>query len=794
MPRGTIKRLFEDRGYGFIKPADDGGDIWFHASKVEGDVPFAQLSVGLEVEYEARRGERGPQAAFVRVLEPQSSPPRTVRVAAAYRFLNPYNFVGFLPSVGRRAPAAAPTAMQAAFRAAGAASSPPTSSSPEEQLLGQCPPPSHDRYVGITGKIACTLEAITPLFVSHSEGIELHGEHRSYEFFKLGGQHALPATSLRGMVRSVFETVTNSCMAMLTDTRLSYHLPPAEALKLVPARVEKNDNGGWRVRLLTGTTPLRRGRRPDGPQYAAWVPRYISRMLRRSQNLPGSTPYGQRREVSLNGFAHGKPCWALVRLIQHPRRNFTFWNVEQLAATRDQLPRPQATEHVVEGYLCITNQNIENKHDERFFFYETGVEHAPEVPLTAQVCQDYSVLIEDYQQRHHDRVQRRQRAGQNPQEADGKEPAFSRFIVEEEARQLRDGDLVYAMLSNTANAVEFIVPVSVPRVAYKRSIAALLPDRNAGQEASYLAACTHYDSLCPACRVFGWVHEVKEGEATDLQQRVAYAGRVEFSHGTLQSSAQTLPPIPLAILSSPKPTTVRFYLRPKDGGVPEQWRDDDDHTANGYNGNTVLRGRKFYRHHGVAREEEYYRAGGRCDDQNRTIHDALAPGACFDFTVYFENLAPIELGALLWALEMDQQYVHRLGFAKPLGFGSVQVKVTGIQILDPAQRYASLSADGWQSVDNWQTKCVEPFKAALAQRYGSADFASLPHVQDMQALLSEPPNGLPVHYPRTARRADPEGRNFEWFMGNNRYHGYTLAPATQDKGLPLMTRDGTEVK
>ena len=207
-----------------------------------------------------------------------------------------------------------------------------------------------------------------------------------------------------------------------------------------------------------------------------------------------------------------------------------------------------------------------------------------------------------------------------------------------------------------------------------------------------------------------------------------------------------------------------------------------------------MRGRKFYRHHGTAREEEYTRAGGRCDDQNRTVRDALAPRARFEFTVSFENLAPIELGALLWVLEMDQQGVHRLGFAKPLGFGSVQIRVNAVQVLDPAQRYIGLDTPGWHTVTSWQTSCVQPFKTAMVQRYGAADFASLPNVQDLYALLSSPPNDLPVHYPRTARRVDPEGKNYEWFMGNNRYHGYTLGSATQDQGLPLLTRDGTEVR
>ena len=107
-----------------------------------------------------------------------------------YRFLNPYNFVRTLEV---RHPHAAP-------------------------LLGRCAPPPHDRYAGLTGRIRCCLTATTPIFVSDSEGIKEETVnskvHRHYRFFRdPNGNVAIPGTSLRGAVRSIFEAVTNSCFA-----------------------------------------------------------------------------------------------------------------------------------------------------------------------------------------------------------------------------------------------------------------------------------------------------------------------------------------------------------------------------------------------------------------------------------------------------------------------------------------------------------------------------------------------------------------------------------------------------
>lgn len=136
---------------------------------------------------------------------------------------------------------------------------------------------------------------------------------------------------------------------------------------------------------------------------------------------------------------------------------------------------------------------------------------------------------------------------------------------------------------------------------------------------------------------------------------------------------------------------------------------------------------------------------------------------------------------------------HRIGLGKPLGFGSVIIKVTGITLLDPQVRYGTGEA-GWvdalASKDSW----VAGFKTAMAERYG-VPFDELTNIRDLRALLAESPD-LPVHYPRTDEEPSPEGRNFEWFMGNNRAGRdagprLTLRPADTDtEGLPLLDKYG----
>lgn len=53
--------------------------------------------------------------------------------------------------------------------------------------------------------------------------------------------------------------------------------------------------------------------------------------------------------------------------------------------------------------------------------------------------------------------------------------------------------------------------------------------------------------------------------------------------------------------------------------------------------------------------------------------ELLKPGAEFSGRVVFHNLKPMELGALLWALNPNEKFHHGLGHGKSLGAGAVQL-------------------------------------------------------------------------------------------------------------------------
>jgi len=64
MATGTVKWFNDAKGYGFIQPEDGGKDLFVHFSQISGN-GFKTLVEGAKVEYEAREGQKGPEAANV---------------------------------------------------------------------------------------------------------------------------------------------------------------------------------------------------------------------------------------------------------------------------------------------------------------------------------------------------------------------------------------------------------------------------------------------------------------------------------------------------------------------------------------------------------------------------------------------------------------------------------------------------------------------------------------------------------------------------------------------------------
>ena len=654
------------------------------------------------------------------------------------------------------------------------------------ELGDRCPDGHHvyrsDRW---SGSIAVKVTTITPLLIPDAER-STTGQDPSHKILPLrmvDGKPYLALTSLKGMLRSAYEAVTNSRLSVFEghEERLFYRMNAGDGLSLVPVRIEDGQ-----ARLMMGTTSRfpalqQNGRwNISGNMYAAWLPRY-DRNTGAIANLAVKYPdrtlpqHGQQVSVWLEEYQktrNGNPTfkyWRVVKIVPHGIAIGAAPNPGRIRGSHE----PTGTEMIqVGGYVCITNANAQNKHDERVFFY--GSEATGQlVPIKSSVKADWKQLIQNYGEIHQD---------DQPDCA----TQWSRHILNAAGEsKLEDGTLCYAYVEqqNNRTVIRQLYPVMIARKLFPESPSHLL--------STSLKSAEVMEKLSPADRVFGWVSQ--DGTGKDS----AYKGQLrvhEVNCTTPAAKASQIfqTPLPLAILGAPKPQQSRFYLAKDQKGTALT---DGTAKVDGYTHDKTpaLRGRKVYPHHrGLpngywdnplddrtqqAQEDRYqeYRRPKKMNDrrqlqeqqdsQNRSITGWVNPGTEFTFKIDVVNLSDVELGALLYLLKLPIDQFHRLGGGKPLGFGSVRLSVdentsdlrTGLQWCD---FYASLQAKSRDLID-WNCP-IESFKQSIELSYGTFKRVSFITAFEKSTKGYEGP----VHYPRVTERPDPEGKSYEWFVTN----------------------------
>ncbi len=140
--------------------------------------------------------------------------------------------------------------------------------------------------------------------------------------------------------------------------------------------------------------------------------------------------------------------------------------------------------------------------------------------------------------------------------------------------------------------------------------------------------CENTDRLCPACRIFGMVG--KRG--------MAYAGRISFSD--------------VHPLENIKSDIVKI------GDLFPPTVVEKDERGKGK--------RKFYGNW------QFNPLNNLNPEKNHRFVEAVSNGAHFKFTLSFSNLLEEELSLILHAMGVDQDYMIKIGGAKPRCFGTVR--------------------------------------------------------------------------------------------------------------------------
>ena len=447
-----------------------------------------------------------------------------------------------------------------------------------------------------SGKLICTIENKTPLFIGDPEKI-LKGEknHTKESFLEENGKYIIPASSIKGEVRNIVEVLTNSCIKNVEKERLEKRLQAGKynlhfgIVKRIPTKETEG--------LIVEAEKIKINRKLLSKQEGMYKEEYSSYI----ENFIGR---------------------------------------EKKIATKEEYEKIK-NKKGIEGVLWVSSSIHKKKYEKIIIPKRNGQTFT----FSYDEYEDFKYLIDQ-------RNEREKKAGKKE------------FYLND----LEIGDVI--IFQEELKKAKNLAFSEIPRLRYKYSPLELVPDE--------FKPCSKIDNLCFACRLFGSTgngEEKKENEKiTSLSGRVYFTDAlIDKKEANVVSNYEILKPF-----GEPHPSLARFYLKSSSY---------DDRKAE-------IRGRKFYWHH-----KDKIEAGKNTEKYMETLrmkHEEayneslkyMKPENKFAFEVKFKDLTDEELGILIYALELEEDMLHKLGRAKAFGFGSCKITINKF-LLDDENKYKS---------------------------------------------------------------------------------------------------------
>lgn len=575
------------------------------------------------------------------------------------------------------------------------------------------------------------------------------------------GEPVIPGSSIKGMLRSVIEQATGSPLGIFghQGARFSYRATSDDARKLKIARVKSHDPAA-EILELEVLTAIK-----GAPVWDTWIP-----------------------DIECSAVLNKKHRDLITVVVKQDANK--QWHGVSLASGGQPLA---ANEFTLTGYLHKTGRSIDIKKRERIFptSVRTSGKASASVKKRTLTLKDhtYGTLMSDWRERLMT-LSEEQALGPNGEPLEktpysprqgGKRPDSLWWGLEEGATLF-----VRFVDDNHQNGeVEAMYPGMITRE--------LDPDPIELEE--HLKPSESVSRLSPAERMFGWT--APQGDDSG-----GYRGQLRF--GAVQCSSHAAihrftNGIQLAPLNSPKPNQARFYTHNKQGKP----RDGENRSEGYKKGLYTLAGNKVYPHQNYT--GDYWSPSGntwtadeavdrkknapyqKADNGHFRYYLAphgtkykvsfatdswVKPKTGFGTTIRFDNLSKADLQALLWAADFtgdpaDGRF-YRLGMGKPLGFGSVSVRIdfdkSAIWTTDNlCKRY--LFEEAAPETEDALRGLSEEFDNEFRKEASTTYLAMLNAAKGFDEKY-------PVHYPWVRPAAgdpiEPQAETYRYFVSNDK--------------------------
>jgi CRISPR-associated protein (TIGR03986 family) len=534
---------------------------------------------------------------------------------------------------------------------------------------------------GIGGHIEVEINTHAPIFIPDPE--------RRQHFFSLpGGEQAIPATSLRGMLRSTVEIASFGRMNPVNDHRFSVR-DLSRAAKEIYQKPMKMVSAGW----LT-VDPSKIDPQTGDPRWQIepvnWAKVHYKHL---EAHFPGIKFGEKRAESAVVKYKHPKlkesdlRIQAKVEPKGDPANDGEYKRLSHVGEVEKILGKKESGQ---QGTLVFTGQpspwtrekgDKNKKHN--FFFYGDAGEP---LPISPDVVDAFEFVHSNSGEQH--------RNDRKPNE----EWDYWRKEMK------RNRKVPVFFLANMAGQVTAFGFASLFRLPGDLSVAAAVANAQ-GQLPE--------DRFDMAEAIFGRVH------GSD-----GVRGRVRIGPGRLQSQPEEGPSRKV-VLGAPKPQFFPFYLQQDEIGKVDTWLNPKASAA----------GWKRYQ---VRKKPWIPATFGKSEAMTNVLHP-LEAGVAFRSRVHVHNLRPFELGALLWAIDFGgrENCFHALGRGRPLGLGKVQLNVNTVQLRDvqgdpiPPEKLDQCRNDFRIFMEN---ACIAQNKK---RKWGSWEYSDT--IQELVAIATEFP-------------------------------------------------------
>lgn len=620
----------------------------------------------------------------------------------------------------------------------------------------------------ITGSITYTLRTKSDLFIPNTSSSKAFAytpdkkddprkEHSLYDFFSYEildenktydnqfFEPVIPGSEVRGMIRSIYETLTNSCLSVLDGEkrigkRTVEHFKPA-VLKREGGKIYLYDAYDKDTRRTCDA--ILRNRKdfsekkfqtcsiPDGTKVYFTKSR-PQKFFIKPDVIEISA---EEKGTSANGFQIGY-------LLKGNKGPDIASNGNSKCAPKDGKRCVMLQEKKCRGKTQGDAEHcfLAEKHCAHVFYIP---DHGKGVMLNEASIETLKIVLEQYLK-------------EDPDSYKEYAASHDRFM-----KNKADGlPVYYSKLDGTDYVM--LSPACITREVYQNTVNTLVD--------TYKKCNSKTRELCPACQLFGIVNSnIVQGSKirfTDLTPSKKAADNKEYYNAKLM----TLEP-----LAVPHPENTEFYLKKPVDPDGEVWFwTYDYYTVIKSDGQVIVKsyqpeisGRKFYWNNLTEIKG--------CEKKtalNRTVR-TVRPGVEFTGKVYFDEISEKQLNQLLFILmyTSDGRHGYKLGTGKPLGLGSIELRVEEpsdvcIRIFDE---------NGYRCVHK---ENLEKIRSGSFEALG-LDSRTKKAFERITGYLAEDVMKS-IYYPKTGESDEEEG--FQWFMKNKTYHKYKDREKRIDRG------------